>query len=266
MADRLAQIVAAKRRQVAQARQRVSLEEISRQAAARASPIRPFIEAIAGAGTSLAVIAEAKRRSPSRGCLTAAYDPAGRARIYQDAGAACLSVLTDEEFFGGSAADLERARQACDLPVLRKDFIVDPYQVHETRAIGADCMLLIAEALSEDELVALAGLGRQLGLAVLVEVHCAESIAAALACGSGLIGINNRDLRTFELDLRTTEELAPRLAGAGCTVVAESAITDGADAARAAAAGADAVLVGEALMRADDPAALLKEIAGLQSG
>ena len=263
MADRLAQITAAARRRLAAAAAAVPLEAVRRRAAEQPPP-RPFIEAICRVPTPLAVIAEAKRRSPSRGQLAADYDPGGRARLYQDAGAACMSVLTEGEFFGGSPADLAAARQGCALPVLRKDFIVDPYQVYETRAIGADCMLLIAEALPESELVDLAALGAKLGLAVLVEIHSADRIEAALACKSGLIGINNRDLRTFAVDLGATEDLAPRLAGCGCTLVSESAIAGGADAARAKAAGVHAVLVGEALMRASDPAALLAEIAGAQ--
>ena len=264
MADRLAQITAATRRRLADTQRATPLQVVRQQAADRPPP-RPFIEAIRAAPTPLAVIAEAKRRSPSRGELAAAYDPAGRARIYQAAGAACMSVLTDEEFFGGSLADLAAARRECSLPVLRKDFIVDAYQVHESKAAGADCLLLIAEALPESELAELAALGMELGLAVLVEIHSADRIEAALACRTGLVGINNRDLRTFALDLRTTEDLAPRLAGCGCTIVAESAIAGRADAERARAAGADAVLVGEALMRASDPAALLGEIAGAQA-
>ena len=263
--DRLAPIVAAKRRQLEAARQAVPQQELERRAAGQ-PPARPFIDAIAAAGDALAVIAESKRRSPSRGELAADYDPSGRARLYQDAGAACMSVLTDGEFFGGSAEDLEAARRACSLPLLRKDFIVDPYQVYETRAIGADCMLLIADALDASELAGLAALGRQLGLAVLVEIHSDAGIEPALACETGLIGINNRDLRTLAVDLGTTGRLAPRLAGSGCTIVAESGIADARAAAAMAAAGADAVLVGEALMRAADPGALIGKIAGAAAG
>ena len=265
MADRLSQIVASVRSRLAAAQQAVPLAQIKDRAAAQPSP-RAFIDALAGAQTALAVIAEAKRRSPSRGKLTDCYDPAERAGTYQDAGAACLSVLTDEEFFGGSPADLVAARNACNLPVLRKDFIVDAYQVYETRALGADCMLLIAEALPAAELAELAALGMELGLAVLVEIHAADRLEAALACKTGLIGINNRDLRTFAVDLRTTVDLAPQLAGRGCTIVAESGVGSGADAAQVRQAGADAVLVGEAFMRSRDPKALLREIAAAQLG
>lgn len=218
---------------------------------------RGFARALADAAWP-AVIAELKRASPSRGLIRADYDPVAHARAYERAGAACCSVLTDERFFQGSLAHLTAARAAVALPCLRKDFFVDPYQVEEARAAGADAVLVIAAAGT--------GLGAELlgaaaaaGLDALVEVHDEGELEWANGAGAALIGINNRDLRTFVTDLATTERLAPR-ARAGALVVAESGIRTAADVARMRAAGARALLVGEALMDRPDPGAALQEL------
>ncbi len=214
----------------------------------------------ASAGARLAVIAEIKRASPSRGSLREDLDPAGLARRYEEGGAACLSVLTEPDYFRGSPEDLAAARAAVALPVLRKDFLVHPDQVFETRGMGADAALLIAAVLSRGELETMLGLAAELGLQCLVEVHDEGELARALEAGARLIGVNNRDLRTFRVDLAVTERLAP-MVPPECTVVSESGVFSAADAARAAASGADAVLVGETLVRAADPAALVAELA-----
>ena len=262
MSGVLADILARKRQDVEAARRELDVAALRDRSAAQDAP-RGFKRALARrAEGRLAVIAEIKRRSPSAGDLRPDDDVAARARRYEQGGAACLSVLTDAPFFGGSAADLQEARAAAPLPVLRKDFIIDAWQVHETRALGADCMLLIAAALPAALLAELAGLGRELGLDVLVEVHAEEELEAARRAGSGLVGINNRDLRSMATDLAVTERLAPLLAADGCLVVAESGVASAADARRARRAGAAALLVGEALMRSEAPAALLAELAG----
>jgi indole-3-glycerol phosphate synthase len=201
----LAKILEVKRREVEEAKMRVPRGEIER-LAREASPPRGFEKALrakAAAGKP-AVIAEIKRASPSRGLIRADFDPARIAASYEANGAACLSVLTDREFFGGSPEDLKAARAACSLPVLRKDFMVDPYQVHEARAWGADCILLIVGAIPDDEMRALESLARDLGLDVLVECHDGGELARALTLRTPLVGVNNRDLRTFETRLATT--------------------------------------------------------------
>ncbi|MBF2735764.1 MAG: indole-3-glycerol phosphate synthase TrpC [Betaproteobacteria bacterium AqS2] len=262
MSGVLADILARKREDVAAAKREADVAELRDRAAAAEAP-RGFAQALARRVEQgqLAVIAEIKRRSPSAGALRPDDDVAARAKSYEQGGAACLSVLTDAPFFGGSAADLQEARAAVPLPVLRKDFIIDAWQVHETRALGADCMLLIAAALPPDLLAELAGLGRELGLDVLVEVHAEEELEAARRAEASLVGINNRDLRSMTIDLAVTERLAPLLAADGRLLVAESGVATAADAARARAAGAGALLVGEALMRAEEPAALLADLA-----
>ena len=260
MSAGLPAILAHKREEVEVAKLKLDLPALQDRAAAQEKP-RGFAQALRQPSEGLAVIAEIKRRSPSAGDLRIDDDVAARARQYTQGGAACLSVLTDAAFFAGSADDLAAARASVALPVLRKDFIVDAWQVHETRALGADCMLLIAAALEPGELVDLAGLGREMGLDVLVEIHAEDELEGALAAGTGLLGINNRDLRTMTIDLEVTEALAPQAAAAGCLVVAESGISTVADARRARQARAEALLVGEALMRSEDPAALLAELA-----
>jgi indole-3-glycerol phosphate synthase len=206
-----------------------------------------------------AVIAEIKRASPSRGLLREDFDPAAIAASYQAGGAACLSVLTDHEFFQGAAEHLHAAREACALPVLRKDFIVDPYQVYEARAIGADCILLIVAALASGRLRELEALAHELGMSVLVEVHSPSELDAALALRTPLIGINNRDLRSFETRLETTLDLLERVPE-GRIVVTESGIVERADVERMLARGVRCFLVGEAFMRAADPGRALREL------
>jgi indole-3-glycerol phosphate synthase len=252
----LERIVAAKRAEIAAARERQPLAAL--EARARAAPMARGFDAALVARTP-AVIAEIKKASPSRGVLRASFHPAAIARSYEMAGAACLSVLTDRQFFQGSAEDLQSARAACSLPVLRKDFVIDPYQVFESRAMSADCILLIAACLSPAEMTELEALARRLGMAVLVEVHEAAELEAALALQTPLIGINNRNLKTFETRLETTLELLPRVP-AGRRVVTESGILSSADVKRMLAAGVTAFLVGEAFMRASDPGAGLADL------
>jgi indole-3-glycerol phosphate synthase len=205
------------------------------------------------------VIAEIKKASPSRGVLRADYQPPAIARSYESAGAACLSVLTDRQFFQGSAEDFRAARAACMLPVLRKDFVIDPYQVVESRAMGADCILLIAACLSGAEMAELEGVARSLGMAVLVEVHDGAELDAALALRTPLIGVNNRDLNTFATRLETTLELLPRIPDHRL-LITESGILSAVDVKRMRSSGVQAFLVGEAFMRAGDPGAALREL------
>jgi indole-3-glycerol phosphate synthase len=254
----LDRIVAVKRTEVEAARRAVPQEDMERRAQAAAAP-RAFAEAVRA--RKPAVIAEAKRASPSRGVLRAGFDAAAIARGYEAAGAACISVLTDHEFFQGSPADLAAARGACALPVLRKDFMLEPYQVLESRAMGADCILLIAACLEKSEMRSLEEIAHALGMSVLVEVHDAGELDAALELKTPLIGINNRNLRTFETRLETTLELLPRIP-AGRTVVTESGILSRADVTRMREHGVEAFLVGEAFMRAADPGAALRDLFG----
>ena len=208
-----------------------------------------------GAGRA-AVIAEVKKASPSKGVLRERFIPAEIAASYALHGAACLSVLTDERFFQGCAAFLQQAREACALPVLRKDFMVDEYQVYEARAMGADCILLIAACLGDARMADLEACALALGMDVLVEVHDGAELERALALKTPLLGINNRNLRSFEVTLETTLGLLPRVP-AGKLLVTESGILARADVQRMRAAGVDAFLVGEAFMRAEDPGAAL---------
>jgi indole-3-glycerol phosphate synthase len=232
-----------------------ALAPLVAEAAAR-EPARAFAAALrtASSGEHVAVIAEVKRRSPSKGDLAADLDPAEIARAYERGGAACLSVLTDVEFFGGSPTDLQAARVATGLPVLRKDFTVAPADVCDARLMGADAVLLIAAALDDDELVELHTLALDVGLDVLVEVHDEQELDRALAAGATLVGVNQRDLVTFEVD----HDRAVRVGSAmprSVVRVAESGIRGPEDARALAAAGFDAVLVGESLVTAPDPAA-----------
>lgn len=232
-----------------------------REAAARrlelASARRDFAAALAGSGVS--VIAELKQASPSRGTLRSDYLPREIAAGYEAAGAAALSVLTEEKFFLGSLGDLKEARAAVSLPVLRKDFIVEPYQVYESVAAGADALLLIVAALSESELGAMLELSQGLEIAALVEVHGEDEVRRALAAGARIIGVNNRDLRTFEVDLETSLRLRDRIP-AGVLTVSESGIASAADLTRLGAAGFDAVLIGERLITQQDPGRALGEL------
>jgi indole-3-glycerol phosphate synthase len=254
----LDEIVAHKRREVAAAKERLPLHELERRLA-EAPPLRPFAAALQRPG--LALIAEVKARSPSRGVLREGLEPVPLATAYARAGAAAISVLTDQRYFGGSLEHLRQVRRALPQgpPLLRKDFVLDPYQVYEAREAGADAVLLIVAALERRELASLLQATRELGMDALVEVHDEGELAMALAVGATLIGINNRDLRTFQVDLETTARLRP-LIPPGVTVVAESGIQRRQDAARLAALGVDAVLVGEALVTAPDPAQKLREL------
>ena len=258
----LERILQVKRGEIAAARARVPMDEIEAKARA-APPARDFVGALRAkiAAGVPAVVAEIKKASPSKGLLRQNFDPAAIARSYEQAGAACMSVLTDREFFQGSPDDLAKARSAAALPVLRKDFIVEPYQVYESRAMGADCILLIVACLARQDMQGLEALARELGLAVLVEVHSAPELEAALTLKTPLIGVNNRDLRTFETRLETTLELLPR-AGEGRIVVSESGIGSAEDVARLRRAGVQGFLVGESFMRAPDPGAALQNIFG----
>ncbi len=229
-----------------------SIEEL-RAEVSSCPAVRGFRSRLA-AGGGVSVIAEVKRRSPSAGDLGMGLSAAGLARQYQDGGAACLSVLTDESWFGGSPDDLRQARSATALPVLRKDFTVDERDVLDARIMGADCVLLIVAALSDSELDRFGVLARSVGLDVLVEVHDEHEVSRALAAGADLVGVNQRDLVTFEVDRDRAARVAPLLP-AGVVRVAESGISGPQDMARLAAAGYDAVLVGQSLMRSPDPAA-----------
>jgi indole-3-glycerol phosphate synthase len=228
-------------------------------AAAELAPTRDFAGALANTG--LSCIAEIKRRSPSKGALAPDLEPDLVAKDYVAGGAACLSVLTDTEHFGGSVADLQLARQASGLPVLRKDFTVQEADVLDARLMGADAVLLIAAALSDEELARCAARAAALGLAALVEVHDSTELARALAAGATLVGVNQRDLRTFEVDHERACALAADIPS-GVLAVAESGIRDADDARRLAEAGYDAILVGETLVRAADKVAALSSLIG----
>ncbi len=260
MAHVLDRILAAKRQEVDLARQRLPLGELRRQAEGASAP-RGFERALRAciARGQPGVIAEIKRASPSKGLIRADLDPAQVAASYEAGGAACLSVLTDREFFGGGPDDLKAARAACSLPVLRKDFMLDPYQVYEARAWGADCILLIMDAAPEAVLKELEAVALGLGMDVLLESHDAAQLASALTFSSPLVGINNRDLRTFETRLETTLELAPRLPP-DKLLVTESGIATPADVARLRAHQVSAYLVGSAFMAATEPGKELKRL------
>jgi len=258
--DILKRILTRKREEVLERKAKIS-ETDMRTRATEQPATRDFYNAIRACidDGRPAVIAEIKKASPSKGILRDPFDPPGIAESYVAGGAACLSVLTDNDFFQGSDADLQAARNACSLPVLRKDFIIDPYQVHETCVLGADCMLLIAAALSDMQMQELAWSAIELGLDVLVEVHDREELERGLMLRTPLIGINNRDLHTFHTDIQTTIGLLPDVFH-DRTVVAESGIHNREDVALLRRHGVNAYLVGEAFMSADDPGARLAEL------
>ncbi|MDE2119827.1 MAG: indole-3-glycerol phosphate synthase TrpC [Betaproteobacteria bacterium] len=263
MSDILQRILATKAREVEAARAQTPLAELEQRARRRADAPRGFAAALRrsiDAGRA-GVIAEVKKASPSKGLLRADFDPAAIAAAYAAGGASCLSVLTDRDYFQGAPEYLRAARAACPLPVLRKDFLVDPYQVFEAAAMGADCVLLIAAALDDARLVELEDCATELGLDVLVEVHDGDELERALRLRTPLLGINNRDLRNFETHLETTLDLLPRIPP-GRLVVTESGISSAADVARMRAHGVHAFLVGEAFMRRPDPGAALRELFG----
>ena len=258
--DILRKICHRKVEEVAARAHRVSLSTLEAQAA-DAPPVRGFAAALetrVGAGQA-AVIAEIKRASPSRGVLRADFRPGEIAASYERGGAACLSVLTDVDFFQGCDADLQEARAACTLPVIRKDFIIDPYQVYEARALGADCVLLIAACLDDGRLRQLSALAHWLGMDVLMEVHDAAELDRALAIPGRLVGINNRNLRTFQVSLETTLDLLPAVP-ADRLLVTESGILGAETVSLMRREGVHAFLVGEAFMRVPDPGSELKRL------
>ncbi len=259
MADVLTEIVETKRREVAAAKATVSLTDLRRRCA-DLPPCRGFEQAIRTA-TGVAVIAEVKKASPSAGVIRPDFDPEVIARTYERHGASCLSVLTDEQYFQGHLSYMTAARAAVSIPVLRKEFVIDSYQLAEARAAGADAVLLIAECLPGDELNQFNAAARELGLDVLIELHDADQLPRVLATGATLVGVNNRDLRTFTTRLERTLHLLPHFPPT-VAVVSESGIRTHADLTRLQAAGVRAVLVGESLMRAADIGAALDALRG----
>ena len=260
MSDILNRILARKAEEIEQRSRIRPLDEL-RARALQQPPTRGFIEAIRRkhAAGEAAVIAEVKKASPSKGLIRKDFEPAQIARSYEAGGAACLSVLTDVDFFQGSNLYLGEARTACSLPVLRKDFTIDPYQVYEARAIGADCILLIVAALEDGPMVEMANLAMELGMDVLVEVHDIDELERALQTDCELIGVNNRNLRSFEVSLDTTlalKDAVPR----DRTLVTESGIASRADVAKMREAGIETFLIGESFMREPDPGVALRRL------
>ena len=260
MSDILQKIVAVKHEEIAAARKKKPLEVMREDALSRVLT-RDFVGALRRriAAGQAAVIAEVKKASPSKGVLRADFIPADIAQSYAEHGAACLSVLTDRSFFQGSPDYLKQARASCDLPVLRKDFMVDPYQIYESRAMGADCVLLIAACLTDSQMAELESIALGLDMAVLVEVHDREELARALRLKTPLVGINNRNLRTFEVTLDTTLGMLKDVPSDRLPVT-ESGILKPADVKTMRDAGVHAFLVGEAFMRADDPGLALAKL------
>jgi len=257
VSDILTRILATKAKEVEAAKRERPFAALVEQARSQ-SPPRDFVAALQAkiAAGEPAVVAEIKKASPSRGVLRQVYDPSAVARRYEAGGAACLSILTDREYFQGAPEHLSDARAACSLPALRKDFMIDAYQIAEARALGADAILLIVAALDDAQLAELEAAAASYGMAVLAEVHNGEEMQRALSLSTPLIGINNRDLKTFEVTLETTLALLPQIP-AGRIAVTESGILAPSDVARLRSAGVQAFLVGEAFMRAADPGAAL---------
>jgi len=260
VSDILQRILVVKQTEVAAAMAVSDLAAVKLAAAAADRP-RDFVGAMRTRITAgrPAVISEIKKASPSKGLLRDPFDPAAIALSYEKNGAACLSVLTDRDFFQGSSDDLKKARAACALPVLRKDFMIEPYQIYQSRALGADCILLIAAALDDARMTELEDIAHGLGMAVLVEVHDGDELERALKLETPLLGINNRNLRTFETRLDTTLGLLDRIP-AGRLVVTESGILNADDVTKMRAQKVNGFLVGEAFMRAADPGAELKRL------
>ena len=260
MSDILQTILARKAEEVAQRRAQRPLEELQA-AVASAPPVRGFVRALqaAVANGDPAVIAEVKKASPSKGVIRPDFRPADIAVSYEFGGASCLSVLTDVDFFQGADAYLQQAREACTLPVLRKDFVIDAYQVYEARVLGADCILLIVAALDDTQLATLSELALSLGMDVLVEVHDIDELERALQVPAPMIGINNRNLRTFEVSLQTTLDMLPDVP-ADRLLVTESGIQTPEDVLRMREAKVNAFLVGEAFMRSSEPGEALSKL------
>jgi indole-3-glycerol phosphate synthase len=261
--DVLIRICANTRMEVAVRKSRISVEALRQAIASRGDQPRGFGAALKDATVrgKYGLIAEIKKASPSGGLIRPDFDPVALARAYRDGGATCLSVLTDEKFFQGTEEHFRAARAAVDLPVLRKDFILDPWQVYESRAMGADCILLIMACLTDTEARELEALARNLNMDVLVEIHDKRELDRALGLETSLIGINNRDLRTLKTDLGTTEDLAP-LVPPDRFLVAESGIRDTGDLRRLSAVGPNCYLVGESLMRQDDVTGAVRALLG----
>ncbi len=261
--DFLSKIIERKRERLDEARAARPPEDVRREAfAARSSARRHALRGAVEVAGRVNVIAEFKRASPSKGEIRAGASAADTARAYERGGAAAISVLTEEDYFRGSLRDLAEVKAATRLPVLRKDFVFDEYQVYESAAAGADALLLIVAALDDATLAALLRLTQDgLGMDALVEVHTAEELARAAVTGARIVGVNNRDLRTFEVSLETSVALASR-APAGTLLVSESGLSDAADVARLRARGFNAFLVGETLMRAESPEAVLRSLTG----
>jgi indole-3-glycerol phosphate synthase len=259
MSDILEQITASKRREIAEARARIAEADLERQAAAR-PPVRDFRGALL-ATDGIAVIAEVKKASPSAGVIRADFDPVAIARAYESGGAGCISVLTDAPYFQGSLDDLRAVRGAVGLPVLRKDFVLERYQLLEARCAGADAVLLIAEILPGEALPRLLRTAEELGLQAIVELYERENLKRVLDAGATLVGVNNRDLRTFVTRLEHTLEIAAAVP-AGICLVSESGIRGRADVELLIAGGVRAVLVGETLMRSAHPGAAVAELRG----
>ena len=263
MTDILKEIVAVKRTEIENAKQKISLEQMRDDAYARVLT-RDFVGALRKkiAGSQSAVIAEVKKASPSKGVLREDFVAADIAQSYAQFGAACLSVLTDKQFFQGGVDYLKQARASCDLPVLRKDFIVDAYQVYESRSMGADCILLIAACLEDSQMLEFESIAHALGMAVLGEVHDQVELERASKLKTPLIGVNNRNLRTFEVDLSTTIDVVSTVTQwpGERLLISESGIQTLGDVERLKSAGVHAFLVGEAFMRAPDPGAAMADL------
>lgn len=256
MATILDEIIAARRQRLAAEKKELPLLDLKAKLADHADGVRNFYAALRG--PTIRVIAEIKRASPSEGVLSPLFDPRNVAQDFAGGGAAAISVLTEADYYQGDLLHLRRARSYMALPVLRKDFIVDDYQVYQSRLAGADALLLIASALTTDDLDRLLALTHSLGMAALVEIHDEADLARALSCGARIVGVNNRDLKTLEIDLSRTERLAP-LVPSEVILVSASGLRQRSDIERMAAAGAEAVLVGSVLMKHELPQALLRQ-------
>jgi len=258
----LNEIINFKKKELAETKRRLPLPEV-KALALDSEAVRAFDNSISG-NDRIGLIAEVKKASPSKGVILEDFDPVKIAKIYERSGASCISVLTEQKYFQGKLAHLMEIRKAVQLPLLRKDFIIDEYQIFESRGVGADAILLISACLDKQQIVDYMGIARQLKLAVLVESHTYQELDKALLAGAMTLGINNRDLRTFKVDLRTTLDLLKDIPDS-CTVVSESGISTREDVVTLQQAGVDAILVGESLMREKDIGNKIKEILGVKA-